>query len=493
MNKMQQYKWLSSSILLIVYQGRLAVSSVVLGLLLSACAVGPNYNGPPNIELNKLHNAQAVEGLNGNAASPPLDAWWTGFNDPELTKVIQRALLENLDLKASVARVEQARAVARAAGAKLLPTIGAYTQVTGLHMSQQNPIYEIGAHLPDFDKNVALYDAGLSASWEIDLAGGLQRNQEAASSEAQAANAQHLGVRVIVAANAADAYFQIRGYQARLKYAQEQVQTDEHLLELINLRKSYGVATDLEIAQAEALLRNARATIPPLRIALEAQLNRLDVLMGAQPGTYAEELKASSEIATIPHISASVLVTDLLHRRPDILAAERKLAASNANIGVAVSDYYPKISLSALLGFESMKPGQLFKATTFQPAAVGGLRWRLFDFGKVDAEVAHAKGANAEALVTYRQTVLRATEDVENAFMSLAQQEIRMNELAKEETALLQARDIAQENYKAGTTSLTDVLDANRQLLAARDQLAQTRSDTARAAVASFRALGGGW
>jgi outer membrane protein TolC len=222
-------------------------------------------------------------------------------------------------------------------------------------------------------------------------------------------------------------------------------------------------------------------------------LNRLDVLMGAQPGTYASELAEPAEIPGAPALPAGQRASDLLRRRPDIIAAERRLAASNARIGVAVSEYYPKVSLSALLGFESLSAGRLFSAESFQPEATAGLRWRLFDFGRVDAEVAQANSANAQALLMYRQTVLRAAEDVENAFMALAQLELQSRDLVNEVDALARARDASQQSYLAGASSLTDVLDADRQSLLAQDQLARTRADTDRAAVMSFRALGGGW
>jgi outer membrane protein TolC len=182
-----------------------------------------------------------------------------------------------------------------------------------------------------------------------------------------------------------------------------------------------------------------------------------------------------------------------LRRRPDVIAAERHLAASNARIGVALAEYYPKVSLSALLGFESLSAGRLWSSGSFQPMAAAGLRWRLFDFGKVDAEVAQANSANAQALLQYRQSVLRATEDVENAFMALAQLEMQSRELSAEVDALARARDASQRSYLAGASSLTDVLDADRESLLAQDELARTRADTDRAAVMSFRALGGGW
>jgi len=176
-----------------------------------------------------------------------------------------------------------------------------------------------------------------------------------------------------------------------------------------------------------------------------------------------------------------------------VIAAERRLAASNARIGEAISDYYPKVSLSGLLGFESLSAGHLLTGGAFQPQATAGLRWRLFDFGKVDAEVAQSQGAHAEALAQYRKSVLHAAEDVENSFTSLVQLEAQNQELSQEIAALAKARDSSEQAYQGGAIGLTDVLDADRQLLLAQDDQARTRADTARAAVSSYRALGGGW
>ena len=459
----------------------------------SGCVVGPSYKGPPETKLTEFHNSAAVEHRSTQSPPPPVETWWTGFHDPVLTQIVERALAQNLDLAAALARVEQARQVAREAGAQMLPTAAATGSATPLRQSLNSPIGTIGRHLPGYDRNQTLYDADVGAQWEVDLFGGLHRGAEAARDEAEAAAAQQLGIRVSVVAEAADAYFQARGDQARLAIAQSQVETDTHLLDLVRLRFSRGASAEKEVAQAEALLAQARTTIPPLRTALEAQLNRLDVLMGAQPGTYAAELGKPAEIPGAPAIPPGQSASDLLRRRPDIVAADRHLAASNARIGVAVAEYYPKVSLSALLGFESLSSGQVFSAASFQPEATAGLRWRLFDFGRVDAEVAQADSANAQALLSYRQTVLRAAEDVENAFMALAQLELQTHDLRDEVNALARARDASQESYLAGASSLTDVLDADRQSLVAQDELARTRADTDRAAVMTFRALGGGW
>ena len=470
----------------------IASLSLFSQLCVSGCAVGPSYRKPATT-LENFHSAAAVEARPTSAPTPPLETWWDGFNDPMLSRIVQQARDQNLDLAAALARVQQARAAAREAGAQLLPTFDLNGQAARIRQSLESPTGQIASHLPGFNRNQSIYDAGLGAIWELDLFGGLRRGREAASAEADAAIAEQVGTRISVTADAADAYLRIRADQARIAVAEQQVATDERLLALVRQRFGRGLAAVREVAQAEALMSQARASLQPLHIDLEAQMNRLDVLLGVQPGTCAAELQTARDIPTVPSVSADDRPLDVLRRRPDIIAAERRLAASNARIGQALADYYPKISLAGVLGYESSRPSDLFKAATFQPQGVAGLRWRVFDFGKVSAEVLQARGANAEALARYQQAVLRAAEEVENAFTSLVQLEAHQQELLAEVAALKRARDASQEAYQGGVIALTDVLDADRQLLTAQDELAQTRADSARAAVGTFRALGGGW
>ena len=315
---------------------------------LSACTVGPDYQAP-EAKLAPLHNAATVAARPGTPPAPALDVWWKGFHDPLLERIVERSLRENFDLKAALARTEQARAAAREAGARLLPQGDATAQAAAERQSLESPIGAIGRHLPGYGRDNALYDVGAGASWEIDLFGGLKRGVEAAEAEADAAEATGAGVRITVAADAADAYLQIRGDQLRLRLARAQVATDVHLLDLVGQRFAQGAASEREVAQAEALLAQARASVPPLRIALEAQMNWLDVLLGDQPGTNATALAAVVGISAVPATTTDA--TDLLRRRPDVIAAERRLAASNARIGIAIAEYYPKVSLSGLLGY----------------------------------------------------------------------------------------------------------------------------------------------
>jgi len=469
--------------------GREALVALAAGLSLASCEVGPDYS-PPVIAFAPFHNAEAVEARAAREPPPPLDRWWTGFKDPELTRVIERVFAENLNLQASMARANQARAAAKAAGAKLGPTMDATAQGTFERLSLENPIAELGRASPGFERDGALYDVGGAAAWEVDLFGGLRRGEEAAQAEAEAAEAAQLGTRVMVAAEAADAYLQIRGDQARLQVAERQVATERQLRDLVTLRRARGMGADREVAQAEALLAQAEGAVPLLRAALEAQMNRLDVLMGAQPGADAAELNDAAALPAIPRILASAAD---LRRRPDVIAAERRLAAANARIGAAIAEYYPKLSLNGVLGNEAVETSHLITPSTFQPLGGVGLRWRLFDFGRIDAEVEGADAASREALLNYRSVVLRAAEEVENACMNLVQLEAHARAAAAQIKALTRARDDSEEAYKGGLIALTDVLDADRQLLAAEDDLPRTQTDAGRAAVSLFRASGGGW
>ena len=472
---------------------KVGLSSLLLSLLLHGCSVGPTYKAPPTpgAALAPFHNKVETPDAS-NSPAPPLDSWWTGFNDPMLVKIVERALNENLDLAASLERVNQARAAAAGAGARLYPTGELDAFANADHQSLEGNLGTISKQSPGFRRNIHEYAVGPVASWEIDVAGGIRHNAAAARDEVQAAEAERIGTRIVVAADAADGYLQVRGYQARIAIAKSQIDTDEHLLKLVQDRYDAGAATKRESAQAEALLQQARSTVPALQLGLERQLNRLDVLMGAQPGTYARELDAVAPIPSIPSIVSQTPV-DVLRRRPDVIAAERRLAASNERIGVAVAEYYPKISLSGVLGFDSLNSGSLFTSGGFQAAAIGGLRWRLFDFGRVDAEVKQARGANAEALIDYRQSVLKAAEDVENALALLSETQSYGTQVGAEVQSLTRARDLSEQAYKAGSITLTDVLDADRELLTAQDQLDANRADTVRAAVVVFRSFGGGW
>ena len=223
-------------------------------------------------------------------------------------------------------------------------------------------------------------------------------------------------------------------------------------------------------------------------------MNALDVMLGSLPGTHRAELAQDGDIPAAPRISISGSPGELLRRRPDLIVAERRLAASNARIGVAIAEYYPKFSLGGLLGSAtSVGAGSLFGSGANQFAGVLGLRWRLFDFGRINAQIEQAKGQEAEMLAAYRLAALRATEDVEDAFSALVKREEQAAVLTQGVDSLGRARNASFAAYQKGVVSLIEVLQADESLLRASDARAQAQTESARAAVAAFKALGGGW
>jgi NodT family efflux transporter outer membrane factor (OMF) lipoprotein len=469
-----------------------------LALLLSlgastGCALGPKYRAPEIAVSNRFLGQEGIERREAQLKAD-LPTWWTGFDDPMLTRFVSLALQQNLDIAQAAARVAQSRASLRQAGAALLPSGEVTAHGARAYQSLETPLGRVLAATPDFDRSGSSYEANVGASWEIEVFGGLRRGREAARAEYAASEAGAVATRLAVAAQTADVYVTIRGLQARIAIATQQVQTRRQLLALVKLQYEKGIAAELQVNQVEGALAQVEAQIPVLEAGLDVATNALDVLLGVQPGTYRAELSAAMPIPVAPGLAETGTPGDLIRRRPDLIVAERRLAAANARIGVAIAEYYPKFSLGALLGSATtISSGNLFTRGATQALGVLGLRWRLFDFGRVDAQIAAARGQEAEALAAYRLAVLRATEDVENAFSALVNRESQVGILTWGESSFGRAREDSDAAYRAGIVSLIEVLDADSNLLQARDQKAQAQTEATRAAIAAFRALGGGW
>ncbi len=469
------------------------LAAIIVAGLSTACAVGPDYVRPSVAMPGQFQGQDAVDQRH-TVASSDLVTWWTAFGDPQLTRFVALALEQNLDLEQAAARVSQARAGLGAANAALLPSGNVSGQAARVYQSVETPLGRVLNSTPGFDRYGNDYEANFSASWELDVFGGLRRGREAALAEYQASEAGAVATRLAVAAQTADIYITIRGLQARLKVARRQVQTQQDLLSTIKLLYGKGLAADLQVSQAEGALAQVQASIPVLETTLDAAMNALDVMLGSQPGTHQAELVDAGDIPPAPRIAHTGTPGELLRRRPDLIVAERRLAASNARIGVAIAEYYPKFSLSGLIGSAtSMAAGNLFTGGASQAAGVLGLRWRLFDFGRINAQIAQARGEDAEMLAAYRLAALHATEDVENAFSALVKREDQAAVLTQGVNSLGRARAASFSAYQKGVVSLIEVLQADENLLRASDERVQAQTESARAAVAAFKALGGGW
>ena len=461
--------------------------------ILTGCAVGPDYRSP-EIDVSSRFLGQEAIVHRDVQSKADLNAWWAAFDDPLLTRFISLALEQNLDIAQAAARVAQSRASLRLADAALLPSANVSANAARTYQSVETPLGELLSATRDFDRNASYYEANLNASWEIDVFGGLRRGREAARAEYEASEAGAIATRLVVAAQTADVYVTIRGLQARIAIARQQAETRRELLSTVKLQFEKGIAAELQMRQVEGSLAQVEAQIPVLEAGLDSAMNALDVLLGVQPGTYRSELTPVAPIPVAPGLAETGAPAEMIRRRPDLIVAERHIAAASARIGVAVSEYYPKFSLGGLLGSATaIAGGNLFTGAASQALGVLGLRWRLFDFGRIDAQIAATRGQEAEALAAYRLAVLRATEDVENAFSALVKREAQVGILTWGESSFARARENSFAAYKGGVVSLIEVLDADGNLLQARDAKVLAQTEAARAAIASFRALGGGW
>lgn len=465
---------------------------VVSTSLAAGCAVGPDYHRPQAPLAEQYIGRPAIEARTATTTANFV-TWWEGFGDPQLSALVSQALVQNLDMAQAQARVAQARAALGAADAALLPSATLNGQAARAYQSVETPLGQVLDATAGYNRYGNSYEANLDASWELDLFGGLRRGREATLADYQASEAGVVATRLTVAAQTADIYTTLRGLQTRLAIAQRQVDTQQELLEKVRLLHGQGLAAQFQVQQTEGQLSQVKASVPVLQTGLDAAMNALDVMLRTPPGTHRAELSGAGAIPRAPQLASTGSPADLLRRRPDLIVAERRLVAANARIGMAISEYYPTFSLSALLGSATTQGGNLFSSGAAQSAGVLGLRWRLFDFARINAQIDQAKGQQAEALAAYRQSVLRASEDVENAFSALVNRETQTATLTAGETSLSSARQSSFVAYQNGAASLIEVLNADETLLRASDAKAQAQTESARAAIAAFRALGGGW
>jgi NodT family efflux transporter outer membrane factor (OMF) lipoprotein len=473
---------------------RLSILAPLAGAsLLGACAVGPDYRGPPaaaplSTAAGRFHRATEIHTLPG---APPA-RWWEAMNEPELSRLIDQALADSPTVREAQARVRAARATLGATRAALLPSGGA----GALQASARIPKNALGgltgvapAAVP---RNIDLYSAGFDALWEVDVFGGTRRAIEAAGAEAGAEQAQLQDAQVELSAEVAQAYVNLRDAQARLRLAQDAVALQQRTLDLTRQRRIAGVAADGDIERVRTDLEQSQAEIPALEGMIQELSDQIAVLTGREPGTLDAELAASAIIPTPPAATPIGDPAALLRRRPDIRGAERRLAASNARIGQSVAELFPKVILFGDIGF-SATSGDLFKTGNF--GAVGGpsLSWSLFSFPRIEAQVRGARASREAAQAHYEGVVLAALEDAESSLTRYGHQRRSLAALARAEASAVLAAELTSRRYQGGTASLIDVLDAQRRQIRARQALADGQAQLANDYVALQKSLGLGW
>ena len=455
-------------------------TSLVLALAAACGTVGEDYVEP---EFESAEMTEWNGRLDGVLTAGDLDpevlaSWWTTLGDPELDALVARAATANLDLRTAGAQLRAARAQRGIGEAAQGPVAGA----------------RAGASTTEVDAGSSeLYSAGLDASWELDLFGGIERGIEAAQADLEAAEEARRDVLVSVLAEVALNYVELRTLQRRIELVETNLGLQEEGLVIVRAKYDAGAVTRLDLDRTIASLEGVRALVPSLRQQEDQVKNRLAVLLGQAPGALEGELRDYRPLA-LPGLEVAVGVpAEVLRRRPDVRRSERQLAAETARVGVAIADLYPKLSLTGTVGLESGATSSLFESAARLFTLGSRLQWNLFDRGRTRQQIEIQNARQEEALIGYERSILLALEDVQNAVTAFTQEQIRHRSLVTAEESATRAAALAQSRYASGDTDYLAVIDADRARLAAQDDLALSEGTILADLVRLYKALGGGW
>jgi len=465
------------------YPGRSILPLVVMGLILTGCAVGPNYMAVRPLAPQKWH-AKLQERLCAGQLDPKTMArWWTTLDDPELTSLEELAVKDNLDLKEAWARVREARAQRGIEGAGLFPTLDASGSATKQRSSKNS-----GMGIKS-----RLYRIGFDAGWELDVFGGIRRGIEAAQADLEGQQEGLHEVLVSLMAEVALNYVDVRTYQARLAAAYANIKAQKEIYDLNRSRYQAGLIDELAVQQSLYNLARTRSQVPTLETGLEKAKNRLATLLGKRPGDLEAQLVVPRPIPVPPPRVAVGIPAEALRQRPDVRKAEHNLAAATARIGVAKAELYPKFQLLGTIGLESLSSGDLWEWTSRTWKVGPSISWKIFHWGALRQNVKVQTARQEQALIQYRSTVLKALEEAEDSLVAFAKEQRRMQSLKMAVEAASTALDLAWDRYRAGLVDFSNVMDAEQSLQSFQDELAVSRGTVTSNLIRLNKALGGGW
>jgi outer membrane protein, multidrug efflux system len=424
-------------------------------------------------------------GAADSKALPKLD-WWRGFGSIELTSLMEEAQRVNLDIAAAVARFKQADALARQAGAALLPSLSGTGQETYSRTSGAS-----SSGLSIGGREVVNYSASLSASYQLDFWGQNRDALQAAEETAISDRFDRDVVGLTTLASVANAYFQVLASQDRIRTAERNIASATRILDAIKARKTAGTGNDLDVAQQESVLGNQKTQVPPLRQTLDQNINALALLV-ARPPEGLRVAGGSLDRITSPRVTPG-LPSELLTQRPDIRRQEAQLASATANVGSARAQFFPSIQLTGQGGYQSSALVALFQPHAAFFSLVGSLTQPIFDGGKILGNFENAQARQDELLQTYRKTVISAFTDVDNALYSVKQATIKLRLQREVVAASRRAFELSEQQLRAGTSDIVTVLNTQTTLFQAEDALWQAQLARLLAIVSVYQALGGGW
>jgi len=452
---------------------------------LVGCTVGPDYQ-LPEMETPDQWRDPSSENLTV-LSDPNLQTWWTVFNDPQLNELIRRAVDNNRDLQGAVARVDAARALRDYATGRYFPEVDAVGAYSRSQASKNGAVL-----YPEQPDPINLHSAGFEASWEIDLFGRIRRTNEAAQAEYQASFEDYRQVMVSLLAEVCRNYIDLRTTQARITYAQANIEIQRQTLQLTQSRYAAQIISELDVRQAETNLAATEAQIPLLRIAENDAFNRLAVLVGEMPGALQEEFSSFEQLPILQNDLVIGLPVDLLRRRPDIRQIERQLAAQTARIGVATADLYPSLQLTGSFQIQSQKLSGMGNIHNQAYAFGPSMRWNIFDANRIRSNIKYQEALTQELLAAWQNSVLHAFEEVNNALVSYDQQKQRQAFLQISVTSSQRSVQLTQDQYKSGLTDFENVLLSQRTLSLQQDNLAATDGAVLQALVYLYKSFGVG-
>ena len=461
----------------------------LLVMSLTACTVGPDFQKPHTQQIAEWSKPQKMAGSQVIAATMD-ERWWEVFQDPKLKALTQRSLTDNLDLKLASSRLQQSRAARQVITAERYPT----TAATGSYGRERNS----GKSLSDPSGRSGrsafnLWDAGVSASWELDFWGRVRRETEAAGATLEVAENDQRAVLLSVLAETAQDYIQLRGVQSTRAVTEQNLNVARHSLKLSQLRLADGVATDLDVAEAAAQVAAIESRLPALEHRQSQLINALSLLIGEPPQALHAELSTDAPVPQPPRQVAIGLPSQLAERRPDIRQAEARLHAATASIGVAKGDFYPRITLSGNLGSQSMQLSD-FGSWGSRSFGIGPqFSLPLFDGGRLRGMLNLREAQQQEAAIAYQQTVLRAWHEIDDQLSAYNASQLRRDSLAEAVRQNQIALRTAQQQYVEGVVDFVNVLTVQGELLATQQHWVESSTGVSLAMVGLYKALGGGW
>jgi len=457
--------------------------------LLSACTVGPDYQGAPDVAPKTLAARQLAHADSTAPSAPAVAQWWRTLGDSQLNELIDQALHNSPDIATAQARLKQSRASLSGARADSVPKVTGDAAMLKLRSPDTSALGGSGGGRGP----LSLYLAGFDASWEADLFGGTRRAVEAAQAEADASQAQLADAQVQLAAEVVQTYTDLRDQQARLALVDASVDIENQALDLTQQRRERGVASQLQLEQVLTQAENTQAQRLPLQASIVESLDQLGLLCGLEPGELDNRLATAKALPTIPGVVPIADPAALLKARPDIRIAERKLASSNAQIGEKTADWFPKLSLMGDLSFSASDPGHLARKDNGTWLILPRLTWNVLDFGRVAASVKGAEAGRDEALAQYKSTVLGALRDADVALARYGHQRQNVVLLRSVESSAVRAADLTRQRYRAGTASTLDWLDAERTRYQAQESRISGDAELLKDFASLHKALGLGW